>query len=434
MLVAASASADDEVPGISTRGGISPAGTLAPVSIVEADGVKVGEGTVLHPIVGLETGVISNVFFEASDEAPVAAGILRLIGQIGTGSLPGSRLAPAGDGDALPEGQQNLGSFQYRADLRLSYDFYLSGNDAVSEQNGLGVAGTFRGVVNPQRTWSFLFLENFQRLIRATNFESSDQTNRDINRLQLGLQFAPPGRSLSALLHFDNTIDIFEDTDQRFANRVQSSVGLNVSWRFRPVTVLFADASIGYFTGLGSDSVKVSATPFTAVTGIQTLLTLNTSLIGRVGYTNGFYSTGPSYSNITGGLQLGYRYRRTGRISALYDYNFQDSINGNYFRDHHVGVSLEQQFVPFAVHVRPELRFRQYQGVMLVAPGGPDVRDDLIAVIAAGARYYFRNSVAAVVEYRLSSVSTDYRYMTGSGIDDPSFARHELVGGVRAAL
>lgn len=431
---ATSVSAEDDVPGVSPGGGISPTGTLAPVAIVESNGVKIGEGTVLQPILGLETGVISNVFFEASDEAPVTAGILRLIGQIGTGSLPPQRLTPAGEGDALPEGQQNVGSFQYRADLRLSYDFYLSGQDTVTEQNGLGVVGTFRGVVNPRSTWSFYFLENFQRLIRATNFESSDQTNRDINRLQLGLQYAPPGRSLSGLLHFENTIDIFEDSDQRFANRMHSTLGLNVNWRFRPVTVIFADANLGYFDGLGSDSVKVSATPFTIVAGIQTLFTLKTSLIGRIGYTNGFYSSGPSFSNVTGGLQVGYRYRRTGKISALYDYIFQDSINANFFRDHHIGLLLEQQFVPFEIHVRPEVRFRQYEGATLIAPSGPDVRNDVIFAVAAGARYYFRTSLAAVVEYRFSSVETDYRYMTGSGIDDPSFARHELVAGVRAAL
>lgn len=402
------------------------------MSIVDGDGVKIGEGTVLNPVIGLETGYISNVFFE--DETPTGAGILRLIGQIGTGTLPQQRLAPAGEGDPMPTGQENVGAHQFRADLRLSYDIYMSGNDNVQDQNGLGVVGTVRGVVNPQRTWSFLYLNNFQRIVRATNFETSDQVTRDTNRLQLGVQWAPPGRSLSGLLHVDNTLDIFEDSEQQFANRMQSSVGLTVNWRFRPVTSFFADASVGYFTGLGDQSVKVSAVPVTAVAGVQTLLTLNTTLVARFGYTNGFYSSGPSFSNVTGGLQVGWRYRRNGRVTALYDYNFQDSINGNFFRDHHVGVELQEQFVPFAFHIRPELRLRQYQGVSFVVPGAADTRDDVIFVVATGARYYFRNSLAAVAEYRLSSVSTDFRYMTGSGVDDPSFARHEFVAGVRAAL
>jgi len=434
-LAASPALAEDEVPGISTTGGgISPEGTLAPVSIVEGPGWKVGEGTVLHPIVGIETGFVSNVFYDTADEDPKGAGIIRLIAQLSTASLSPQRLAPAGDGDAMLEGQENIGALQYRADLRLSYDFYLSGNDAVADQNGLGINGTFRGTVFPRRTWSFLYLENFQRLIRSTNFESSEQTNRDINRLQLGLQFAPVGRTIFGLLHFQNTIDVFEDDDQQFANRIQSSIGLSVNWRFRPVTVFFGDVTMGYFTGLGSESTKVDSYPLTITTGVQTLLTLNTSLVGRVGYTNGFYASGPSFSTVVGGVELGYRYSPTGRVTALYDYTHQDSINANFFRDHRFGLTIEQQVVPILVHLRPELRLRQYRGVMAFVPSGPDTRDDVIFSVAAGARYNFRDWFAGVVEYRLSSVQTDYTYMIGTSIDDPSYARHELVAGVRAAL
>ncbi|HSN25127.1 MAG TPA: hypothetical protein VLT45_02545, partial [Kofleriaceae bacterium] len=41
----------------------NPEAAVAPSSIVEGPGVKVGEGTVLHPVFGAETGVISNVFY-----------------------------------------------------------------------------------------------------------------------------------------------------------------------------------------------------------------------------------------------------------------------------------------------------------------------------------------------------------------------------------
>ncbi len=437
LASAAAAGSPDNVPGISdTAPGITPEGALAPMSVVEGPGIKVGEGTVLHPIVGMETGFISNVFYNASGEKPVGAAILRLLAQIGTGSLPPQRLAIAAESDdGAGGGGQSQGTLQYRADLHASYDVYLSGDRSLKAQNGLGAGLLFRGIVYPSQPLSFLFLEDFQRLIRATNFESTSQTNRDINRLQLGIQYAPTGRSVSGLLHYENVVDLFEDVDQRFANRMQNTVGTTVSWRFRPVTVFYADASIGFFRGLGSESTKVSSYPLNVTVGAQTLLTLNTTVVARVGYSNGFYSSGPSYSSVIGGLEFGYRYSRSGRVTGLYAYNYQDSINANFYRDHDFRLSLEQQFAPFVLTAGPEVRFRHYAGVQAVVPAAPaDTRDDVILSLAAGLRYNFRDSVAGVVEYRLSSVLTDFTYMINGAQDDPSYTRHEVVAGVRVAL
>ncbi len=433
--LAATARADsgypDNIPGISaTAPGISPEGILAPISVVEGPGIKLGEGTVLHPIVGIESGYISNVFYDSAAEGTKGSGILRLVGQIGVGTLSPQRLVAAAP-DADQSAAQNAGVLEYRADLRASYDFYLSGNSNVRAQDGLGLGAVLRGALFPKRTWSLFFLDNFQRLIRPTNFESTVNTNRDLNRLQLGIQFAPVGRSMMGLLHYENVLDIFESDSQRFANRIQHSVGLTWSWRFRPVTVLFADVTQGIYSGLGADSRKVDSYPLMAVAGLQTLLTLNTTFVGRVGYTNGFYSSGPSYSAVVGGVQLGYRYVPTGRITALYDYNHTDSINANFYRDHTVRLMLEQQFVPFMVTLAPEARLRRYDGVTAVIPSGAPVRDDVILSLSVGLRYSFRDTIAAVAEYRIISDKTDYRTPEG---DDPSFVRHEAVAGVRVAL
>jgi hypothetical protein len=49
-------------------------------------------------------------------------------------------------------------------------------------------------------------------------------------------------------------------------------------------------------------------------------------------------------------------------------------------------------------------------------------------------QYNFRNWFAATANNRFSTVQTNYMYMGSGGVDDPSFARHELLFGVRAAL
>lgn len=405
-----------------------PESATAPASGVEGPGIKVGEGTVIHPVVGVSTGVVSNVFYEDTDA--LAGGVIRLFAQVGAGSLSSARLTQTNPGAGAEE--FNSGSFQYRASLRASYDFMLSGNDNVSSQGGLGLGATLRGLTNPTGTWSFGFEDNFVRLIRATNFETDSDTNRDINTLGLNLIYHPRGRSLSGYLYYHNTIDIFERSTQEFADRLQHRFGIHPMWRVLPQTVVFADISQGIYGGLG-DSMKVSSYPFVALAGVGTLLTPNATVNVHAGYTNGFYSSGPSYSSVTAGVQLGYRYNPLGRAALTYDLKYEDSVNANYYRDHVLRLLLQQMIVPFTFMVQPEVHFRQYNGITIV--NGPTTRNDVIYSIIAGAHYNFRNSLAVGLDYRFSAVQTDYRYMAvGGEIDDPSFVRHQLLLGMRWAL
>ena len=409
---------------------------VSPVSIVTGSGVEIGEGTVFHPQIGLETGVVSNVFYQK--DGPVAAGLLRIIAEIGTGSLPRQRLTVRSNSDD-PEsaGQtltsENTGNFQYSADLYASWDQYLSTNDNVTSQGGLGGGLLLRGIVNQQHPLQFAFQEHFNRLIRASNFESQADTNRDVNALDLRLNYVPYGRSISGYLYYQNTIDVFEADTQQFANRFQNTLGLHLDWKWLPLTHVFGDVSWGYFTGIGS-SEKINSYPLTAVAGVATALTLYTTVNTHVGYTNGFYASGPSYSSLTAGVQFGYRYSPLGRITLLYDYVHQDSINANFYRDHVFQATLEQLVVPFVLYARPELRLRQYQGTIVMETNGSTTRDDTIFGATVGMRYGFRDWIAATLDYQLQLVQTDFRYDAGGGRTiDPSYVRHELLVGVRAA-
>jgi hypothetical protein len=409
-----------------------PDASTAPIDMVEGRGVKIGESTTLHPAIGMQTGVLSNVFYEESAADPNAAGVLRLLGQVGMGSLSGLRLVPAEVGGDGGEGQAHRGSFEYRAEVRLAYDLMLSGNDAVQGSGGLGVGATFRGMTNPDGAWSFGFNDTFSRLIRAANFETDANTDRDINNLSLNVLFHPQGRSLAVNLYYNNTLDIFERSEQDFADRQMHRFGLKPMWRWLPETVVYADLSWGVTAGLGSSAMKSTSYPLNLSAGVATLLSAKTTLNFQAGYVNGFYSAGPSYSGVNVSAQIGYRYSPLGRLAVAYDLVHQDSVNANFFRDHVIRMNVQQLFVPFVLMVQPELHFRRYEGVTLVA--GPPTRDDVIFSLIAGIHYNFRNSLAATLDYHFSAVSTDYRYMVDMMVDDPSFARHQLLAGVRWAL
>ena len=418
-----------------TVGSFDPDQAVAPVTSIEGPGVKVGEGTVLHPVFGVETGYVSNVFY--TDTNPQGAALLRLLAQIGTGSLGPARLASNG-GDA----EEDLGSFQYRADLRASYDLMLSGNESVAGTDGLGAGASLHGLVNPMGHWSFGVDEDYTRLIRAANFETDANTNRDINSLALNLLYHPRDSSFGGYLYYYNTLDVFERSQQDFADRMFNRVGLHPTWQWLPQTQIFADVSEGVVTGIGTATApgenKVTSFPFAAELGIATLLTLKTTFNLYGGYTNGFYESGPSFSAPMVGAQLGYRYSPVGRISLLYSLQYQDSINANYYRDHIIQLQEQQVFGPLTLILQPEIHFREYDGITLVAPtdGPMATRDDVIFAVVAGAQYNFKNRLAATLDYRFTDVSTDFTYMpiNGGVTTNPSYVRQELLLGLRVAM
>ncbi len=411
-------------------------------AIVEGPGIKIGEGTVLHPILGVETGVISNVFRESDGGA--TSGILRLIGEIGVGSLSPQRLELAqgplaarnGTEDELAGTAPSKGNLEFRADLAVTYDEYLTTNETVRTQRDLAIAAGLRAMVFPMGTWAIAFDDQFTRETRPTNFESRSGVDRDVNTLRLQLIFQPRLRTLAAALRFENRIDVFEADDHEFANRLQNTIGLRVNWQFLPVTRFFADASLGFFSGLGADSEKVSSMPLRIVLGAQSAITTKTTVNTRIGFAKGFYSSGPDFTNAIFGADIGYRYSPVGRITFLYDFDYGDSINANYYRDHAFKSTIEQQFAPFVVNASGELRFRGYRGInQTVDLFGPDDRDDLIFSLNFGGHYNFRDWFAATLNYSLVTDQTSYEYMTADGYaDDPSYTRHEFLVGVRAAL
>lgn len=415
----------------------NPDDAVAPASTVEGPGVKVGDGTVLRPVFGASTGFVSNVFF--ADQDPQPAAIFRLLAQVGAASLGTDRLQPTATTSDVATA--NKGDFEYRFNARLSYDFIYAGDSSsaartANETGGLAAGLTFKGMVNPMGRLSFGFDEDFHRLLRAANWETDANTNRIVNRLRL-LAYYRPDSALSGFLYYDSMIDVFERSEQEFADRWSNRVGIHPQWRFLPKTQAYLDLSWGMVAPLGDTSIKSASYPLVLRAGIGTLLSLKTTLNLDAGYTNGFYSEGPSFSAPVIGVSIGYRYSPLGRISGGYSLVYEDSINANYYRDHVLRATLQHLVVPFVVMLQPEVHFRQYNGVPQAIPTlmGPPTRNDVIFALVGGVHYNFRNRMAATVDYRFSSVVTDYMYQAAGAVQtNPGFVRHELLAGIRFAL
>ncbi len=407
---------------------------VSPMSIVQGNGVQLGETTSLYPVLGLETGFVSNMFY--TDQDAIASGVLRVLGEVGVGSLSQTRFSNETEGAPIAnqEGKEH-GVFQGHADLYAAYNQYLSDNADVRDQSGVEGGLVLRGLINAEHPFFVSVLDHYERLLRPTNFESNLNTDRDINMLTLRFNYQPTGRSLGGYVYYSDTLDLFESDSQQFADRFDNTFGLRVNWQLLPLTRAYVDVSAGVFNGVGASSEKVSSYPFTALAGIMTSLAINVTLNARAGYTNGFYASGPSYSAAVGGLELGYRYSPRGRALLMYSYEHQDSINANYYRDHIIQLTVEHQIMPVWVFVRPEVRFREYDGLLPMVTASTPTRNDTILDVLAGVRYNFRDWLAATLEYSLASDQTDFMYsVNGVAQPDPSYVRQELMLGVRGAL
>ncbi len=406
------------------------AAAQTPSATVEGAGIKVGEGTVIHPVIGVATGVVENVFYDDANRK--TSGLLQIIAELAVGSLPPDRMQDSQQQDAE---LAKYGDLAFRAFLQGTYFEYLSSNDNIQAQRNFATAIVAQGIVYPKRTTQFAFNEEFRRETRPVNFESEADINRDINRIGLQVRYRPRQRTLSGYLQYLNVIDVFEDESQRFANRIQHAIGVGAGWQWLPVTRFTADASVGFYGGLGSSSTRPSSIPVRVGVGIATALTVKTSLNAKVGFGKGFYESGPDFTNITGSLQFGYRFSPQALLAVAYSYDFEDSINANFYRDHAVKARIETQRDRFAVSVGGEFRHRLYRGIITEVMTDETDRTDLILSASLGALYNFRHWIAATLDYNIVNDYTDFRYQPDMNdpADSPGYFRQVVMLGVRAA-
>ena len=397
--------------------------------LVEGPGVKVGESTVLHPRVGVEAGVISNVFYE--EEGERFSPIMRL--------LAGLDIAPAGE-DRLGSDEAGAPTVTFRGGLEVEYQEYLTSNDAVQSQRNLDLNALGNLHFFPRSNASFSLQDQFQRLTRPPNFETSENIARDINHLIATFGFHPRGRTLSAAARYENIIDIFESDESEFANRIQHIVGLNGKWRFYPYSQLYIDASLGFYGPLGDNELagmqyKVSSSPLRVIAGVDSLLTEKTTVKAYVGYANGFYEEGPSYSAPVGGVDLGWRYTPVGRLVVGYSYDVYDSINANYFNEHRLRADVTQAIGTVTIiNAGLAARFRGYRGVPMALMPSDENRDDFILEARLRANWMLQDRFSLYAEYLLQSVDTEFRTGFDGVVDDPSYIRHEAWLGAVAAF
>ena len=402
---------------------------------IEGPGVEVSPGTVVHPNVGAEAGVINNVFFEESDSGPVTSGLLRISAKLDVASrkIEPEEEVPGEEPGNEPAPQ----TFTFRAGLAAAYEEYrYYSNVSTAAQRNLTFDGQAHLQVYPQGTWSFLADDRLRRDVRPRNYEDATSTNRIDNTLGLAVRFQPGGRQISATARYENAIDAYEG-GTGVANRMNQTLGLRGDWQLFPFTRVFADLSYGFYGPLGEAQpvagslTKQSSNPLRFLAGIASSLSEPITLKVQLGWGYSPYSMGEGYNAPLINVEGGYEYSPTGRVVAEYALDYQDSTNANYFRDHKLGVHVDQQIRKLLLTGGIDVMFRGYRGITGI--GAPD-RDDVVLAARLRAQYVLNERYYLTGEYIGITDQTDYRSTFMGVTDDPSYSRNEVMLGARAAF
>jgi hypothetical protein len=419
---------------------------MAQEAIVEGPGYEIREGTVLHPSVGVETGVVSNVFYE--EDGGRTAPVIRVRAGF---SIASEHNRPATEVDQLvvsgeDEDEDGSGRAAPALDFRLSgylaREQYLHPADTVSAQSDFYGGLRLHLETMPQGTLSFVLDDHVVRVISPQGFESGRTLNRVINHLRAGVRLRPGNGALALQGRYENTIDHFESGESAFASRLQHLLRAQAAWQYLPVTRFFFDASLGFFGPLQEAHPELSrrrSMPLRLRLGAASAITELTTVRAHAGFGKGFYEAGEDFTMALFGAELGLRYSPVGRVTVSYEYDFHDSVVGNFFRDHALTARVDQQIDLVLLKAGLDLRLRGYRGIREIF-GAPS-RDDVIVRAFAKGHYLYRDWLAFTAELDLTGDWTDYManvVEAGTarviGTDNPSYQRVLFQVGTVAAF
>lgn len=414
-------------------------------TIVEGPGYQVGEGTVIHPSVGMTTGLLYNPFYE--NESPETTSLVRLRGAVSVasqGDRPKNEIELLERDEDVDPARDTAPSLEFRAGALLDLTLYTTTNEIVARRL---LSGSLTGhlLTAPRGPVSFFLDETFTRVSTPVNYESyGNDLNRIINRLVAGVQYRPGDGAFRFAVQYENTVDVFESADSSFGNRGHHIGRGRAEWQFLPVTRFFLDTSWGYagpLNGADCDLIKRASKPLRIQLGASTALTELTSLRAHVGYGKGFYQSRgsdcgemgtPDFSGVLLGAELGYRYSPLGRMSVTYEYDFRDAVDANYYRDHALVGRLVNQVDLVMLLAGIDIRLRHYEGIAprLASDLGQRARDHLILRLSGKGYYLYRDWLGFTASLDLVSDSTDFTY-DGRQL---GYTRTELLVGAVAAF
>jgi hypothetical protein len=405
----------------------------APIRYNEGPGIKLGERMVFHPGIALEGRYDSNVFY--SDKGNQGAPYLRIIGHLGFSTLSPQRMTDS-DGTVVKPSLDFYGkaAFAYR-----EY-FGVSGNDSVNSditsQRAFEADVSFKLGIFPQGVFGADFGDDFARTVTARNAETADSFSRDTNRVGLGLRFAPGGGLLAFGLGYGFNIDIFEDSKLSYLNKMWHDISFSAKWKLLPKTAIVLEALeqiVDYYdsNAAGATYTKYNSYPLRVYLGLIGLITSKFSVLAKVGYGNGFYSTDASFNSVLAKVELGYQFGPFAKIKVGYEHNFADALFGNFDTFDTIYLGYDHFIASrFLLHLKGDYAFRRFDGLPSSSGSSPTGLKDHVVNLGLGFDWQIKEWIYVGIGYDLQLRKVTEGPSNPNTYYASSFTKHQIYGKV----
>jgi hypothetical protein len=364
-------------------------------------GIQVSDSALLHIGAGVESGYDTNVFYQETN--PIGSPILR-------------STFFADIGNATRTGATGRTSFNLRAGM--TYRRYQSDNPDVQKFSNAWMPTAGLAVATGSGQFGFGLADTFARIedppYAGIMGIPSAPITRYNNQASVEGRWSPGGGRLTTTLRYTNMVDVYTN-GYEFANADTSLLLLDAAWKWLPKTAIFASARQGYVfyfdSGATGPTAKPSSFPLLATAGLRGLLTEKTAAVLALGYTNGFYSTGPSTSGFLGSTfaELSFTIMPTmlSRIVLGARHDFVNAVVSSFSYNDSVYASYVQQIAGrLALDLSGRYMHKQYGGVF-VDPAQVGRTDDFVQ-LGASLDYFLRNWVYAGAAYALLLNSSNF--------------------------
>jgi hypothetical protein len=338
-----------------------------PVAHEEGRGVRLGE-MVLHAGMSLEGGYDSNLFYEDESEGVSTTAIVRLV--------PSVRLETPDPRDV-----------RVGANLQFVWEFYLSDEEAVTNQSGaVDILGDLGVQIGPRGLVSFTFYDVLRVLNDSSTTAGFEQRSHLYNEVGGVLGFHPSGADRTSRLGFTGSlsgglgVEIWDE--ELNLDRQLLLAALDLKYHFLPKTAFFISGNVEQITydtrerpyeeweepfGIASSFhgalLNIDSLSFRVSGGIGGLLTrvINFRLQGGVGI--GDYDEGESFMGPVLAATLGAYFTTWAHLSIGWNRGFSDSNFSNYVESDRFTGKLEVDAGDFLLGIQGEYEIQSFAPV-----------------------------------------------------------------------
>lgn len=372
-----------------------------------ADGFDVA-GLNLRPVVRLETGYDSNVFYNAKAVGPRSSLRFDVVPSLAVATL-------------------NPRAVDFRTVLNFRWEQFLTRSDeAIRQVSGAEADLHLSARFNPLGLVSVRPDVGFRRANDPAASATGDAYRNNYVGTGLELALHPGGAIRTSRMGISGSLRPYflswTFPQRSDINRTAFGGDLNLNWNFLPRTAFFVKTSV-MRSSYGSAAVistvgnadgtetrfatpNLNSTPVRVVGGVNGLLGLRFAALLSAGYARSNYDGGPSINPFIANGQLRYFANDRSSVYVAYVRDFTDSNLGNYMKLQRFVAGLDGNFGKVSSTLEAYLQLSEYARVEDQLVGGQPLfgtserRDTLVGAVVDGT-YSITRWLAVGANYRL---------------------------------